>query len=141
MIYGSYDDYNYYDESSSDDSIWVQTESDSRADNSSDNPWDSSEEETAAVHHTGSTSASLGGSCAPGCIWSSYAVQMGLNLQKRLVVLHHVLVLLKEIFGLHVQLQPPPQITHLQVTLHLSQVTQIHLQPVIPITMLLSVIS
>lgn len=74
--YDSYDEYNY-DESSTDDSIWVQTDGDSRADNSSDNSWEYSQEETAAVHHTGSTSASLGGSCAPGCIWSSYAVQMG----------------------------------------------------------------
>ena len=71
-----YDEYESYDESSSDD-IWIQTEDSSRADSSGGSSWDSSQEETTDVHHAGTTNASLGGSCAPSCIWSSYAVQMG----------------------------------------------------------------
>ena len=68
-------------DSQSSDELWVQTESSTPWENSEADYAESSQSETAPVHHTNNTnnnsSNTLGGTCAPGCIWSSYAVQMG----------------------------------------------------------------
>ena len=78
-----YDEYGYYesdghysnDDESHYDDIWVQTEADSPADSSESSNTETHQEEATPAHHTGSVS--LGGTCAPGCIWSAYAVEVG----------------------------------------------------------------
>ena len=78
-----YDEYGYYESDDdysndydySNDDIWAQTETDSPADSTETSSTETNEDEATPVHHT--APVSLGGTCAPGCIWSSYAVEIG----------------------------------------------------------------